>query len=281
MSPFELVRLRVYVLLACQGEADKISEAIDQWAQAAQQPDGGDAEALGRIVDELLQQEVSFAERNAKRFKAVNEAFHGQDFETIVNVVDILMQPLDKAINKLLQRTSILKAIRYRCAEDKPAPLSELKTSSRDFFFQWTRGEFGATIVSDFITQLKSEELARHTLACYNPSIMDTSFRLIVFGMADSWWRCSFVTESFPTKMFSLAACDHATFCQTWAEYRSIAMRCPECVDAAFSGPLLRSMDLTVMSEQEVQAFMHEFLGHTTDATLEIRKSVRDVWGVV
>lgn len=243
--------------MAVSGDTDKIVNALDQWAQATQH---GDAAELERIVDELLQQETSFAEKNAKRFKAVNDAFGKQDFEVTVNVVDALVQPLDHAVNALLKRTSLLKAIRFHIPSQS-VPLQELKASSKDFFLKWSSGEFGKGIISDFLGQLQSEDLARHAASCSDQSIMDTCFKLIVFGMSDAWWRCCFVADTFPNKMFSLLSCDQQTFEQRWAEYRNTCLCCPECVDCGFSGPLLRSADLTAMSAGEVQSFFQECLG--------------------
>ncbi len=83
------------------GDSDKVLQAIETWARNA---DSGnpDANALAKTVEDLLQQDTSYAEQNAKRFRQVNEAFQKQDFEVIVNVVDFLMMPLDTAINRLL-----------------------------------------------------------------------------------------------------------------------------------------------------------------------------------
>ena len=82
-----------------QGDADKVLEAIAAWSEAVR--GGGDADpvALGALVQELLQKEESFAEQNAKRLRLVAEAFLRDDFETIVNIVDCLMQPLDALMN--------------------------------------------------------------------------------------------------------------------------------------------------------------------------------------
>ena len=260
ISHLNLYSQTVFDLEFSLGDTDKILNAIDQWTRAAQTRDGSDAEELGRMVDELLQQESSFAEQNAKRFKAVNEAFQKPTFEVQVYLVDVLMQPIDKAVNTLLKRTSILKAIRFWQA-DKPSRLPDLKVSSRDFFLAWSRGQFGDGIVSDFFVQLRSSELAKHTDSCSDPSVMDTCFSLVVFGVTDSWWRCSFRSSTFPSKMFSLAMCDLPTFVRQWGEYRAICDLCPQCVDAGFSEKLLRSMDLTRLSPPEVHQFYEECLG--------------------
>ena len=233
---------------------------IDQWKQAAQQPGGPGAEELGRMVDDLLQEESSFAERNAKRFKAVSEAFDAPDFPVLVNLVDVLVQPVDKAVNVLLKRTSILKAIRYKDTKAHDMSIPELKERSREFFLSWARGEFGDSIISDFLSQLKSEQLAKHTDSCSDPASIETCFSLMIFGITDAWWRCSFKAETFPAKMFSLATCDLETFQQMWSEYRRISEGCPDCVDAGFSGQLLKTVDLEIMAPAQVQSFYQEFL---------------------
>lgn len=115
----------------CQGESDKVLEAIQIWAKSGRPADGSTDE-LGQIVEELLQQETSYAEQNAKRFKLVSQALQQNDFEVKVNIIDYLMIPIDKAINKLMKRSEILKAIKFE--DFSGFSEAELKVQSVDFF---------------------------------------------------------------------------------------------------------------------------------------------------
>ena len=203
-----------------------------------------------------MQQDSSYAERNAKRFKLVVEAFQKKDFEPIVHIVAFLMRPLDTAINRLLKRSSDLKAIRFQDSREQSIP--ELRAKCQQFFLTYASGGFGDSIIADFISQLKSDELAKHLRSCSDHSIPETCFHLIAFALSDIWWRFCLPAQTFPNRMFSLATCDQATFEQTWKDFRQICFKCGECVDVGFSGPLLQSIDLDMLSAQERSASIVE-----------------------
>ena len=195
------------------------------------------------MVEEMLQQESSYAERNAKRFKQVNESFKKEEFQTKVHIISVLMRPLDAAINKLLKRTDNLRAIRYQDSQH-PHSMSELKTKCLNFFLDFASGRFGESIIANFLGQLRCQELARHCQLCSDHSIVETCFQLIVWGMSDIWWRCCLPANTFPYHMFSLALCDEPTFEEKWKEFRTMCHKCPTCMDAGFSAMLLQSVDL-------------------------------------
>lgn len=245
---------------AKQGESDKVLEAIERWTQAAQQPEGGaDAEELGRIVEDLLQQESSYAERNAKRFRLVNEAFQEPNFTVVAHCVDFLMLPLDNVINKLLKRTSTLRHVRFRDSQ-VTSTAQELKEELKEFFLQWASGTLGENVIDEFVCQMKSGQLARIAAASTDPSILQTCFELVVFAMSDTWLRFCLPAQTFPNKMFSLTACCQQAFMEKWQEFRDTLQRCPECVDVGFSSKLLGSSDLVQLSERDLQTFVRKLL---------------------
>ncbi len=224
------------------GDSDKVLEAIESWAQNVG-PNGQNPEAahLGRVVEELLQQETSYAEQNAKRFRLVCEAFQQMDFATTVNIVDHLMAPHDKAINKMLKRTNILKAIRF---EDSEFSQAELKEQSKAFFLQWANGDFGQQVLAHFMEQLKSDILAAHCEKS-DSSTVHTCFELVVFAMSDTWRRFCLTAQSFPWQLFSLTELGLEAFAARIAEFQGILHRCPHCIDAGFGLPILKEVDPT------------------------------------
>jgi hypothetical protein len=247
-----------------QGESDKVLDAIERWVQSAQQPGRSDAEELGRMVEDMLQHESSYAEKNAKRYRQVNEAFQKPNFQVIVNCVDFLMLPIDTGVNRLLKRTSILKQIRFHdCGQDPQniAALAELKFNSAEMFLEWACGDFGRRIIQEFSEEMQSGHLARICQGCTDISLLQTCFELVVFAMSDTWMRFCLMGRTFPNRMFELAKCDKLAFAQKWAEFRSVLHNCHECIDAGFSSPLLRSVDMTALSESEAEAFIVEFPG--------------------
>lgn len=247
--------------MLCSGENDKVLAAVERWKQAAE--DGNSAE-LARVVEDLLQQETSYAEKNAKRFNLVLEAFQKPHFEIMVSCFDFLMYPLDAGVNRLLKRTTDLKKIHYQDLEEG-ATLSDLKEKSSNFFFKFVDGSFGLGIIEDYVNQMQSKRIAELCGTCADPGIVQTCFELVVFAMSDTWLRCCLPAQAFPHRMFSLAKCDEDTFLQRWKDFRETLQSCPECVDVGFSAQLLQRFDLCsgTLSEQEVTAFVKELLAKT------------------
>ena len=204
-------------------------------------------------MEELLQREASYAEQNAKRFRLVGEAFRQKGFEVIVNIVDLLVAPLDTAMNRLLKRTSTLKALRF-WHQSCDKTVWELKTESRTFFLSYQDGSFGTSILRDFSNLMQTGQLAEYCATSPDCSMLRTSFELLVFAFSDSWRRFCLPSQSFPQRLFSLATCDEQSFAEAWAEFRDIMTSCPDCVDAAFTSPLLRSANMTELTNEDLEA---------------------------
>ena len=235
--------------------------AVDEWAQAVRESggEGVDMSALGEIVEELLDKESSFAEHNAKRMNLVRQTFKKKQFEVTTRLVDILLSPIDILMNKLLQRTNILNALRFKT--EKLAGV-ELATTTREGlerhaqarFEEWVSGELGRSAVKDFIVQLKRRELADLCLGVEDNSLhlAATCFQLVIFGASDIWRRLCFPVQTFPFVLFSLVHCANPTdFICKWTKFRSILKECIGCVDVGFSKPLLQSVDFAVLKPEE------------------------------
>ena len=194
-----------------------------------------------------MQQETTYAEQNAKRFRQVNEAFRKPDFETIVNIVDFLMVPLDAAIDKLLSRTSQLKSLRFHESDitGGAAAEAELEAKVRKMFLDWADGSFGLDIIGHYMRCLRTGQLAEYCSECEQPAMFETCFQLLVFGITDVWKRYCYAVQCFPYKMFAFATCDECTFENQWLEFRRTLHQCPSCIDCGFGTPLLKSVDLS------------------------------------
>ena len=229
------------------------------WSEAVR---GGDADpvALGQLVQELLQKEESFAEQNAKRLRLVADAFLRDDFdETVVNIVDCLMQPLDALMNRFLQRTDILNKIRYQ-ETGNGLTTDALKQKSRAMFLRWAQGDMGQDVISHFLKILKSSDLAGFCRVQPDraSTLSMTCFQLIVFAISDIWRRFCFSTKSFPWCLFPLISSSESDFCSAWTSFRRTLDRCPECVDVAFSRPLLRGFDPASVGPDNVTGHVQE-----------------------
>ena len=236
-------------------------EAVEEWHQATSDPGGRDFTELARAVEDLLDQEVSFAEQNAKRLKLVRETFRRPGFEVTVSIVDALISPLDRPMNTCLQRSSILSALRFPQPGSSPDGQHEqLMQKARDMFVQWSSGQMGLSVVSDFMSRMKSPDLASlcQSVLESNPGLPKTCFQLLIFGMSDTWRRMCFATSSFPHKMFKLLDCNAAGFVAKWGEFRQTLLACSECVDASFSAPLLKSVDFEGLTAEDTASTVED-----------------------
>ena len=223
----------------------------------------GGAEAdpaqLSEVVQELLAKEESYAEQNAKRLRLVVDAFAKDTFGAMVNIVDMLMLPLDHMINKLLQRTTLLKHLRYREVKDGKS-MQSLKHESLSMFQRWVSGAMGSAAMGQFLKNLQSLDLAEHCRSCQSdaPALSMTCFQLTVFAVTDVWRRFSLAQQSFPWCMFRLMDCDDDEFCSIWTQFRAALTDCKECVDVAFSAPLLSAVDVSALDLEARGRFIRE-----------------------
>ncbi|CAE7199753.1 unnamed protein product, partial [Symbiodinium necroappetens] len=222
------------------GQTDKILERIEQWADTVQsgRADAEDAEALSRMVEELLDNETSYAEENAKRLRLVTQALTEPSFEPAANIIDLLMEPLDAGINKLLKRTTQLRQLRFQDTKDGES-LQGLKKECQELFLSWSSGDFGRNMMAGFLKNLASFDLADYLRASADTTTPETFFQLTVFSLSDTWRRFVLAVQSLPWLLFSLVACEDPDFIARWDEFCQVFRKCPDCVDAGFSALLL------------------------------------------
>ncbi len=251
--------------------------AVEEWAKAVQESDGAgvDTSALGEIVEELLDQESSFAEHNAKRLNLVRQTFKKKRFEVTTRLVDILLSPIDSLMNKILQRTTILRALRLKTEKlagvDFATTRQCLERRSQERFEEWVSGKLGRSAVQEFIVQLKRRDLADLCLGVEDRSLhlAVTCFQLVIFGASDIWRRLCFPVQTFPFVLFSLVHCANPTdFVSKWTKFRSILRECPGCVDVGFSTPLLQSIDFAVLGPEEMASQVRDLQRMLQDVTV-------------
>ena len=124
-----------------------------------------------------MQRETSYAEENSKRLTAATQAMLQSSFQTTVQIVDLLMEPLDAAMNQLLKRTTCLKKLRFEdtLAEELES-IPKLKEGCRALFLSWASGQFGEKIMQDYLRNLASYELADFCRSCHDPAMPRTFF---------------------------------------------------------------------------------------------------------
>eukprot|EP00438_Fugacium_kawagutii_P012659 Skav215614 [mRNA] locus=scaffold666:585055:598249:- [translate_table: standard] len=209
-------------------------------------------------VEELLQQDESYAAQNRKRQNLVREALSSPSFPAKMNLVDLLMEPMCAAINRLLKRSGTLTEMQLG---QVPVTLEgleglsgleghqqKLKVQSLATFQDWASGRFGLTILHNVLQRVRSGDLIKFLQQSGDASLVKTCFELILFVVSDIWRRCCHSVQGFPWKLFTLLGCsDCNNFMVAWQAARAELMKCPECVDAGFSAPLLNSVDFAVL----------------------------------
>ena len=187
-----------------------------------------------------MQRETSFADENSKRLRLVSQAMLHNNFQTTIEIVDLLMAPLDMAMNRLLKRTTCLKKLRFQDVSDADGSIHSMKESCKNLFMSWCSGEFGRNIMQDFLKNLSSYDLAAYCRACRDPSMPRVFFQLTVFSLSDTWRRFCLPQQSCPWQIFLLEACSQADFFAKWDEFVTLWERCSDCMDAGFTVPLLQ-----------------------------------------
>lgn len=218
-------------------------------AAAALEFDVVDAEetAIFAQIEELLKQDESYAAQNKKRQRLVREALQSPSFSAKLNLVDLLMEPLDAAINKFLQRSGILTQLWFDQQQ-----LPEDNSKATTLFHEWASGHFGLKVVDSILHKIRCQDLVRFLRASKDPDLQQTCFEIVLFVLADIWRRCYHSVQTFPFQMFALLDChDPATFAQKWNEAKDQLNKCPECFDVGFSAPLLRAVDFNNLSSDE------------------------------
>ena len=182
------------------------------------------------MVEELLDKESSYAEENAKRLRLVTEALTQPSFEPATNIIDLLMEPLDAGINKLLKRTTRLKQLRFNDTGDGGS-VQGLKKECQELFLSWSSGDFGRQMMAGFLKNLASFDLADYLRASEDKTMPQTFFQLTVFSLSDTWRRFVLAVQSLPWLLFSLAVCNDQDFVAKWDEFCKVLQECPACVD--------------------------------------------------
>lgn len=228
--------------------------------------DENDESPLLAQIEELLKQDESYAAQNKKRQRLVREALNTPGFCAKLNLVDLLIEPLDAAVNKLLKGSGILTKLRFEQQSSQDASRI-LQEQSLAVFCDWTSGRFGWKVIEHCLHRVRSFELIKVLQETNDSELERTCFELLTFVLSDTWRRCCHSVISFPCEMFALLDCaDYTAFFQKWCGAKAQLMHCSECVDIEFATPLL-------------QAFNFESSPNNSDlaAMKEVQDLLRDV----
>ena len=164
---------------------------------------GDQARDLQAILDDLLENDLSYSLQNSIRKRKVMEEICKESFVQSSIMTDSLISSLEYASNLMFKRTSILTKM---CAlggqHEKYPPLAK---ESLKYFMQITSGSLGESLMESCVQQLLSG-LGKISVMGFRPNRarMDLFFRLVLACTSDLWRRMIFEYKGFPYKWFSL-----------------------------------------------------------------------------
>ena len=208
---------------------------------AVENPLEEQASALEQYITNLLDTDVSCAERNQKKLTAVKQAVRDASLKQTLVKIDLLSQPLDKSINRLLARaTALTKQFSTHATLVNHGQTAEIMQNNRSFFLQYVSGRFGEDLVRDLMATLTVQFHQASAVGLDQSSANATHmFKLVLNAASDVWRRFCLSFMSFPNILLSLYDKDLQVFEEMLNELLLAHQSCPKCCDLEFTTPIL------------------------------------------
>ena len=271
-ASFAYMGCRVHQLLGrAMSLLDTTPSASQGWIDALL---GSQSEAF---LDDLLDQDASFQDTNAKRKELVKAELSRSDFHDAALVINLLIQPMERVTNQLLKRSSIISKLTHfgTFAPD----WQELLHYNKQHFLDFVLGRFGWRLVKEYSTLFG--DVATQVYIAKGmpvpPSALQGMLTMVLICMSDTWRRFVWDFASFPQKMFLLIdgtltgdMPSVEDFCQLWDTFGQSFCTCPDCLDPGFSRELFRrfSPKLSVASTQMQKSVQEKLVAVLTDVAV-------------
>ena len=237
--------------------------------KTAEQPS---AEDFQRIVDSLLDSDLSYSLQNSVRRRLVSEQLSKETFLQGAIVIESIINAIEPGVNRLFKRTGCLT--RLTALGSSHPDYQSLKETCEESFLQIVSGDFAHDLINRVLGLLDSglEENVHMGLQPSRQRLM-LIFQLVCASVSDLWRRLIQDYDKFPFKLFALLRCSLADFVKEWDQLLHTRCSCPTCLDVEFTIPLLkefgpeplrhRALHYQLMVQQEVC----EVLSHVASFT--------------
>ena len=218
-----------------------------------------------RALQDQLDVDQAFASQNKVRRQLVVQEINKPQFSQGAIVIDVMIQPIEWAVNWMLSHTACLYELRsLGRGHEKERELRQ-KTSQR--FFHVMSGALGDALVSKYLLFLEEgglKEAIQMGLEPH-PEMLNRIFQLTTMCLSDLERRFKHSFLSPPFSLFKLLTLDHAEFVHEWGGLQDRYHQCKNCIDPDFAGVILQHFSgdirhMPVLEQQKIRGEIVELL---------------------
>ena len=227
--------------------SSKLSSAVDSMLQEHQHGHflgmgmGDQARDLQSILDDLLENDLSYSLQNSIRKRKVMEEICKESFVQSAIMIDSLISSLEYGSNLMFRRTSILTKMSALGGQHENYP--QYAKESLKYFIQIISGSLGKSLMESCVGQLLFG-LGKISVMGFHPSRarLDLFFKLVLACASDLWRRMVFEYEGFPYKWFSLLepGATLTDFTKLWDDVTTAMHPNCCCTDTEFTEGIMR-----------------------------------------
>lgn len=219
--------------------ASKLSSVVDELLKDSGGhfvKEDGTGTDFQTMLDDLLENDLSYSLQNSIRKRKVMEEMSKQEFVQSAILIDVIVDALEYGSNLMFKRTSILTRMSGLGGQH---PLyQELADESTKYFMQIISGRLGRSLMESTANLLGSG-LTEMSLMGFDATTnqMDLFFKLIVACMSDLWRRMVFEYMAFPYRWFDLLNPQRTfdDFIRLWDDGICARQQACSCVDHPFT----------------------------------------------
>lgn len=242
-----------------------------------------------QILAHTLDCDQSYAAQNGLRRKLVSKEIGKPEFFKSAMIVDVLIQPLEYAINYMMGHTEVLHNLWFL---GKGHPKSDdLLEKSRLKFLHVTSGKLADKVIQMYMTFLDMGLLNEINMGLEpTPTQLNNIFAMVVVCMSDVFRRFKFDFMVAPFKTFELLQCRTTQeFAHTFSILQAKFRKCPRCVDNGLTSALMtvfpdiasQTREKQESTRREVQSILNDLSGWTpTTSDMVELKNGQVQWSV-
>ena len=244
---------------------------------------------LPRILQEMKSITMSSASSNSKLSEVVDvllaeskvgqqpsQGLSNEDFQALLGemlketfsqssiIIDMLVQPLERATNFFLKRTKLLYDMQY-LSRANPR-YEEQGRESKEKFLQVIQGDLGKELLRSYIGVLSNSLKEATAMGLQGTQEqLNLIFQMICVSLTDLQRRLVQEFMQPPYTLLALADADFPSFVSGWQQLQQRHKKCKQCVDVEFTSALLNAYPTRMSSEltpeqapevEEVQALL-------------------------
>lgn len=246
----------------------KLSEVVDVLlaeSKVGQQPSQGlSNEDFQALLGEMLTENADYAAQNGVRRKMVLAEVSKETFSQSSIIIDMLVQPLERATNFFLKRTKLLYDMQY-LSRANPC-YEEQGRESKEKFLQVIQGDLGKELLRSYIGVLSNSLKEATAMGLQGTQEqLNLIFQMICVSLTDLQRRLVQEFMQPPYTLLALADADFPSFVSGWQQLQQRHKKCKQCVDVEFTAALLNAYRTRMSSEltpeqapevEEVQALL-------------------------